>query len=84
MGAHAFNCACELIDRFGYDPTAIARYLDSNQCRRHKNSTWNDYLKAFDWNHNHSIIRRMRNLILRNLENAYLGKPFKTTNHLTY
>jgi hypothetical protein len=84
MGAHAFNCACELIDRFGYDPTAIAHYLDSNKCRRHKNSTWNDYLKAFDWNHDHPIIRRMRNLILRQLENAYYGKPFKTTNHLTY
>jgi len=84
MGAHAFNCACELVDRFGYDPTAIAHYLDSNQCRRHKNSTWNDYLKVFNWNHNHPIIRRMRNLIVRQLENAYYGRPFKTTNYLTY
>jgi len=84
MGAHAFNTACELLDRFGYDPTAIARYLDSDQCRRHKNSTWNEYLKVFEWNHNHPIIRRMRNLIMRNLENAYYGKPFKTTTHLTY
>ena len=84
MGAHAFNTACELLDRFGYDPTTIGQYLDSNQCRKHKNSTWNDYLKAFDWNHDHPIIRRMRNLIMRNLENAYYGKPFKTTNHLTY
>jgi hypothetical protein len=84
MGAHAFNCACELIDRFGYDPHTIGKYLDSNQCRRHKNSTWNDYLKAFDWTHDHPIIRRMRNLVMRNLENAYYGKPFKTTNHLTY
>ena len=84
MGAHAFNTACELLDRFGYEPTAIGRYLDSDECRKHKNSTWCDYLKAFDWNHNHPIIRRMRNLILRNLENACYGKPFKTTNHLTY
>jgi hypothetical protein len=36
MGAHAFNCACELIDRFGYDTFTIGQYLDSNQCRRHK------------------------------------------------
>ena len=84
MGAHAFNTACELIDRFGYDPHAIGKYLDSNLCRRHKSSTWGDYLKAFDWNHNHPIIRRMKNLIMRNLENAYLGKPFRTTNYLTY
>ena len=84
MGAHAFNTACELIDRFGYDPTTIGQYLDTNQCRKHKNSTWGDYLKAFEWNHNHPIIRRMRNLIMRNLENAANGKPFRTTNHLTY
>lgn len=84
MGAHAFNCACELIDRFGYDTCAIVQYLDSNQCRRHKNSTWNDYLKAFDFNHDHSIIRRMKKKVLRQLENAYSGKPFKTTNYLTY
>lgn len=84
MGAHAFNTACELIDRFGYDPHAIGKYLDTNQCRRHKTSTWCDYLKTFDWNHNHPIIRRMKNLIMRNLENAYEGKPFKTTNYLTY
>ena len=84
MGAHAFNTACELFDRFGYDPNTIGKYLDSNQCRRHKNSTWGDYLKAFEWDHNHPIIRRMKNLIMRNLENAYEGKPFKTTNHLTY
>lgn len=84
MGAHAFNTACELIDRFGYDPTTIAHYLDSNECRRHKASTWGDYLKAFDWNHNHPIIRRMRNLIMRSLENAYEGTPFRTNNHLTY
>jgi len=84
MGAHAFNTACELIDRFGYDPDIIARYLDSNNCRKHKNSTWCDYLKVFEWDHYHPIIRRMKNLIMRNLENAYYGKPFKTTNHLTY
>jgi len=84
MGAHAFNTACELIDRFGYDPNNIGKYLDSDICRRHKNSTWNSYLKAFNYNHNHPIIRRMKNLILRNLENAYEGKPFRTNLWLTY
>jgi hypothetical protein len=84
MGAHSFNAACELIDRFDYDPSTIGKYLDSNQCCRHKNSTWHAYLRAFDWNHNHPIIRRMRNLIMRNLENAYEGKPFRTNFYLTY
>jgi len=84
MGAFAFNTACELIDRFGYNPTQISHYMDSFECRRHKNSWWYQYLKTFDWNHDHPIIRRMKNLIMRQLENAYIGKPFKTTNHLTY
>jgi len=84
MGAHSFNLACELLDRFGYNPGQIGCYLDSDQCRRHKNSTWHSYLKAFNWNHNHAIIRRMRNLVMRNLENAYAGKPFKTNLWLTY
>jgi len=84
MGAHAFNTACELLDRFGYDITTIGQYLDSNESKKHKNSTWSCYLKTFDYNHDHTIIRRMKNLIMRQLENAYYGKPFKTTNHLTY
>jgi hypothetical protein len=84
MGAFAFNIACELIDRFGYNPTVIKRYLDTNQACRHKNSWWYSYLKSFDWNHNHKIIRRMKRKILAQLENAYIGKPFKTTDWLTY
>jgi hypothetical protein len=84
MGAHSFNIACELIDRFDYDPYAIKQYLDSNECRRHKTSTWCDYLKTFNWNHQHPIIVRMKNLIMRNLENAYEGKPFRTNFYLTY
>lgn len=84
MGAFAFNTACEMIDRFGYDPTTIKRYMDSNGATRHRNSWWYDYLKAFEFNHNHNIIRRMKKKVLRQLENAYYGKPFRTTNHLTY
>ena len=84
MGAFAFNTACELIDRFGYNPYAIKAYMDSNDARRHANSWWYDYLKYFNFDHNHPIIRRMKKKILRQLENAYLGKPFKTTDHLTW
>ena len=84
MGAFAFNNACELIDRFDYNPSIIGKYLNSNNASRHKNSWWYNYLKTFNWNHDHPIIRRMKNLTMRQLENAYNGKPFKTTNHLTY
>lgn len=84
MGAFAFNSACEMIDRFGYDPHTIKRYMDTDGAKRHTNSWWYDYLKAFEFNHNHKIIRRMKKKIMRQLENAYIGKPFRTADWLTY
>ena len=84
MGAFAFNIACEMVDRFGYDVTTIKRYMDTNGARKHKNSWWYTYLKAFNFDHEHKIIRRMKKKIMLQLENAYIGKPFKTTDWLTY
>ena len=84
MGAFCFNIACEMIDRFGYNPSEIKSYMDSDEARRHKNSWWFNYMKYFNGNHNHKIIKQMKRKILRNLENAYIGKPFKTNNYLTY
>jgi hypothetical protein len=83
MGAFAFNIACELIDKFGYDPGAIKSYLDSTN-KRNKNLWWYTYLKNFNWDHEHKIIKRMKKKILYQVENAYIGKPFKTTDWLTH
>jgi len=84
MGAFSFNIACDMIDRFGYDSSAIWKYMDSMQAKKHKRTTYHRYLAAFDWNHNHPKIRQMKRKIMNQLEYAYVGKPFKTTNHLTY
>jgi hypothetical protein len=84
MGAFAFNIACEMVSRFGNDRTAIQKYMDSMQCKRRPKSTYNEYLKTFGYNHNHNIIRRMKKKILAQIDNAVLGKPFKTQDHLTY
>jgi hypothetical protein len=84
MGAFAFNIACELYDRFGDDFNAAKKYLDSNLPKRSKKTCWHKYLKAFDWNHNHPVIRSMKKKIVRNLPYAEIGKPFKTPDHLTY
>jgi hypothetical protein len=84
MGAFAFNIACEMIDRFGYEPAVIKRYMDTNGAKRHKNSWWYSYLQGFEFDHQHKIIVRMKKKILHQLENAYNGKPFKTTDWLTY
>lgn len=84
MGAFAFNIACELHDKFGNDFDAAKHYLDGNLAKRAKRSTYHKYLKTFDWNHNHPVIRAMKKKIIRNLPYAQIGKPFKTPDHLTH
>ena len=84
MGAYAFNIACELCDRFGNNFNAIKRYLDTDNYKRHKRTDWFRYMKTFNQNHNHIIIRRMKRKIINQLPNALIGKPFKTNNYLTY
>jgi hypothetical protein len=84
MGAFAFNIACDMIDRFGKDKRAIQKYMDSMQAKKHKRTTYCKYLSTFDWDHKHPIVRQMKKKIIRNLDYAEAGKPFKTTNHLTY
>ncbi len=84
MGAFAFNIACELYDRFGDDTRAIKKYLDTNLSKRSKRTSWHKFLKAFEWNHSHPIVRSMKKKIIRNMPYAEIGKPFKTTDYLTY
>jgi len=83
MGAHAFNIACELLDQFGYDPVAIRHHMDTVSLRRRR-GTFSKFLAAFDGDHNHIKVRQMKQKVLRQLEYASIGRPFKTTNHLTY
>ena len=84
MGAHSFNLAQELIDKFGVDPTAIGTYLDSPVPKRVRPHSWGRFMKAFGYDHSHPKVVQMKRKIMTQLENAYSGKPFKTTNHLTY
>ena len=83
MGAFSFNIACEMLDRFGYDPVSIRGYMDTltNRTRR---GTFTKFLAAFDWNHDHIKVRQMKQKIMKQLEYAAIGRPFKTITHLTY
>jgi len=84
MGAFSFNIACELVDRFGHEPQSIKRYMDSMQSKRHKKTSYHKFLKAFDWDHDHARVKKMKKKIIKQLEYAAIGRPFKTTTHLTY
>lgn len=84
MGAHSFNMACDMIDKFGWDPKAIREYLDNTPVRKQRPTMWQRFLKAFEWDHNHPKVRQMKRKIMNQLEYAQIGKPFKTSDHLTY
>ena len=84
MGAHSFNLAQDMIDKFGFDIKAIKDYLDSPVPKRVRPNGWGRFMKAFEYNHSHSKVVQMKRKIMSQLEYAYAGKPFKTTNHLTY
>ena len=84
MGAHSFNLAQDMIDKFGFDTRAIKEYLDSPIPKRVRPNGWGRFMKAFEYNHGHPKVMQMKRKIMSQLEYAYAGKPFKTTNHLTY
>ena len=84
MGAHSFNLAQDLIDKFGFEPKEIKEYLDSPVPKRVRPNGWGRFMKSFDYDHNHPKVIQMKRKIMTQLENAYSGKPFKTPNHLTY
>jgi hypothetical protein len=84
MGAHSFNLAQDMIDKFGFDTRAIKDYLDSPIPKRVRPNGWGRFMKAFEYNHTHPKVIQMKRKIMSQLEYAYTGKPFKTTNHLTY
>lgn len=84
MGAFSFNIACDMVDKFGWDTRGIKDYLDSKLPNRKILCVWHRFLKAFDGNHNHPKVKQMKRKVLKQLEYAYVGKPFHTTNHLTY
>lgn len=84
MGAFSFNIACEMYERFGDNFDAIKKYLDSNQVKRSKKLTYYRFLDAFNWDHTHPVVRSLKKRVVRNLPNAQIGKPFRTSDYLTY
>ena len=83
MGAFSFNIACEMIDKFGNNPRTISNYMDTVSPRV-KKGTWPRFLKTFDYDHDHIKVRQMKQKVLKQLEYAAIGRPFKTNTHLTY
>lgn len=78
IDAYGFNIACELHDKFYGDHSKIIQYLNENQKgKQRKLNSWRFYLKAFEHDHRHPIIRRVKKKVVRYLAQAEIGKPYR-------
>jgi hypothetical protein len=78
IDAYGFNIACELMDQFNNDTSKIIKYLNLDQKgSRTKFNTWKMYLRAFDHEHDHPIIKRVKKKVIRYLPLAEIGKPYR-------
>jgi hypothetical protein len=79
IDAYGFNIACELLEKYDGDHRLVIRHLDLDlsRCKKSSNS-WKMYLKAFEHNHKHEIIKRVKRKVIRYLPRADEGRPFKS------
>ena len=82
IDAYGFNLACELYDRFGTNYNKAIDYLENGKHKRNKKSVYYAYLKAFDFDYNHKVIKRLKKRAMRYFPYAQIGKPFKTADWL--
>lgn len=84
IDAYGFNIACELLDKCG-SVRAVSSYLGNKHHKgRLKSHSLKMYLKAFDYNHNHKIIKKVKAKAIRYLPNAELGRPYKTKDWINW
>lgn len=78
IDAYGFNIACELMDRFNKNPKQVVKYLNTDQSgKRGKADCWRMYLKAFNHEHDHPIIKRLKKKVARYIPHAEAGKPYR-------
>jgi hypothetical protein len=84
IDAYAFNIVDELADRFGPIPSKIIAYINSDQRnRQQKNNSWLIYIRAFEHDHNHPVIRRLKKRVVKYLDRIHIGKPYDVNLWLT-
>jgi hypothetical protein len=79
IDAYSFNIACELLDKFKNDNKLAINYISKRQRKGNlKSNTLRTYLKAFEYNYNHPIIKRLKKRVIRYMPHAEQGKPYRT------
>jgi hypothetical protein len=85
IDAYGFNIACELIDKFGKNKRQIVNYLNENQKgKKRRHNSWRMYLKAFEHDHNHPILQRVKKKVVRYLPAAEAGKPYRNKDWINW
>lgn len=78
IDAYSFNIACELLDKFKGDIERASEYVTKKHRRGQiKSNNLRGYLKAFEYNHNHPIIKRLKKRVIRYMPHALSGKPYR-------
>jgi hypothetical protein len=85
IDAYGFNIACELMDKFGKNKNQIVNYLNENQKgKKRRHNSWRMYLKAFEHDHNHPILQRVKKKVVRYLPAAEAGKPYRNKDWINW
>lgn len=85
IDAYGFNIACELLAKHNGDRNMVARHLDLDLRRCRKNGgCWKMYLKVFEHDHNHEVIKKLKKKVIRYLPRAEEGRPFKNSDWICY
>lgn len=83
IDAYSFNIACMLDGKFSSNSTKIINYLNKDlDDKRLRRNPYLLYLRVFDHNHDHTVIKKLKKKILYYLPYAKLGKPYKTNDWL--
>ena len=84
IDAYAFNIACELHNKFKGNRSQMVTYLNQ-PIKNHKyKHTWRMYLKAFEFNHSHPVIKKLKKKIINYLPAAEIGKPYKNKDWINW
>ena len=85
IDAYGFNIACELMDKFGKNKKQVVNYLNENQKgKKRRYNSWRMYLKAFEHDHNHPILQRVKKKVVRYLPAAEAGKPYRNKDWINW
>lgn len=83
IDAYAFNISCDIVKKYK-DIDKIREKLLSSNFKIKKSDSYDMYLKAFDNDTEHKIIKKLQKRILYYLPYAIIGKPFKKNQWLIY